>query len=209
LPAGAGAQRRPGLGRGTREDARTAASAGQGADRQAGARVGRAAESAARRGARRMAWAWAKGESRPGLRRLAVGIALFGLLCATGCKAPRATPEAPEPASTAASANPLDAAAVDRLDAASVDPFEPDRLTMVETQIEARGITDETVLEAMRRVPRHRFVPSDRVDDAYRDGPLAIGEGQTISQPFIVASMTELLELEAGCRVLDVGTGSG
>jgi protein-L-isoaspartate(D-aspartate) O-methyltransferase len=80
---------------------------------------------------------------------------------------------------------------------------------MVRTQIEARGVRDERVLAALREVPRHRFVPEDLVHAAYEDGPLPIGHGQTISQPYIVAVMTELLAPGPDDVVLDVGTGSG
>lgn len=80
---------------------------------------------------------------------------------------------------------------------------------MVATQIEARGIKDERVIEAMRRVPRHLFVPEELRPRAYDDGPLPIGEGQTISQPYIVAYMTEALGLKGDERVLEIGTGSG
>jgi len=83
------------------------------------------------------------------------------------------------------------------------------RLKMVERQIAARGITDELVLLAMRRVERHRFVPMPYTPYAYTDGPLPIGEDQTISQPYIVAIMTELLALEGDEKVLEIGTGSG
>jgi protein-L-isoaspartate(D-aspartate) O-methyltransferase len=83
------------------------------------------------------------------------------------------------------------------------------RERMVEEQIEARGVRDARVLEAMRRVPRHRFVPDDRGADAYQDRPLPIGYRQTISQPYVVAAMTELARLEPGAKVLEVGTGSG
>jgi protein-L-isoaspartate(D-aspartate) O-methyltransferase len=72
-----------------------------------------------------------------------------------------------------------------------------------------RSALDESVLEAMSRVPRHEFVPADLVDQAYRNRPLPIGHGQTISQPYIVAVMTDLLELEPGQKVLEIGTGSG
>jgi protein-L-isoaspartate(D-aspartate) O-methyltransferase len=80
---------------------------------------------------------------------------------------------------------------------------------MVERQLRARGIADERVLTAFERVPRHRFVPPDRRWAAYEDEPLPIGLGQTISQPYMVARMTELLELTKVSRVLEVGTGSG
>src|SRR3712207_5402287 len=89
------------------------------------------------------------------------------------------------------------------------DPFERRRARMVERQLRRRGIEDERVLAAMGEVPRHRFVPEDLRRDAYRDGALRIGEGQTISQPWIVACMASLLELRGGERVLEVGTGSG
>ncbi len=80
---------------------------------------------------------------------------------------------------------------------------------MVRHQIEARGIHDPRVLTALRRVPRHAFVPSELQSEAYADHPLPIGQGQTISQPYIVALMLKLLELEGGERVLDIGTGCG
>jgi protein-L-isoaspartate(D-aspartate) O-methyltransferase len=80
---------------------------------------------------------------------------------------------------------------------------------MVETQLRGRGIRDERVLEAMARLPRERFVPEDRRTVAYSDEALPIPAGQTISQPWIVARMTELLAPRPGERVLDVGTGSG
>lgn len=80
---------------------------------------------------------------------------------------------------------------------------------MVKNQLAARGIDDEDVLAAMSRVPRHLFVPARLRHLAYTDGPLPIGSRQTISQPYIVALMTQLLNLRPGSRVLDVGTGSG
>jgi protein-L-isoaspartate(D-aspartate) O-methyltransferase len=80
---------------------------------------------------------------------------------------------------------------------------------MVERQLRRRGISDERVLRAMEEVPRELFVPEEERRRAYRDGALRIGEGQTISQPWIVASMTALLELEPDDRALEVGTGSG
>ncbi len=80
---------------------------------------------------------------------------------------------------------------------------------MVTTQIAARGVRDAAVLSALRAVPRHLFVPAELRAEAYSDRPLPIGEGQTISQPYIVGLMTELLEVKAGDRVLEIGTGSG
>jgi len=87
--------------------------------------------------------------------------------------------------------------------------FEEARHRMVERQLAQRGISDERVLKAMREVPRHRFIPEDLWDMAYRDTPLPIGHGQTISQPYIVAYMTQMLHLKPDDRVLEVGTGSG
>jgi protein-L-isoaspartate(D-aspartate) O-methyltransferase len=80
---------------------------------------------------------------------------------------------------------------------------------MVRSQIAERGIRDERVLDAMRAVPRHEFVPESFRQDAYEDHPLPIGEGQTISQPYIVAAMLEYLALQATDRVLEIGAGSG
>ena len=89
------------------------------------------------------------------------------------------------------------------------DAFRDLRLAMVSQQIEGRDVKDPGVLEVMRRVPRHRFVPADKVKLAYEDHPLPIGYGQTISQPYIVALMTEALKMKPGDRVLEIGTGSG
>ena len=83
------------------------------------------------------------------------------------------------------------------------------RSGMVESQLRARGISEERVLDAMRKVPRHEFAPERYRDQAYEDHPLPIGEGQTISQPYIVAIMLEALRLMPMDRVLEVGTGSG
>jgi protein-L-isoaspartate(D-aspartate) O-methyltransferase len=80
---------------------------------------------------------------------------------------------------------------------------------MVETQLRARGIRDARVLAAMRTVPRHRFMPSEQQHEAYGDHPLPIGHGQTISQPYIVAFMTEALKVSPTDVVLEIGTGSG
>jgi protein-L-isoaspartate(D-aspartate) O-methyltransferase len=80
---------------------------------------------------------------------------------------------------------------------------------MVTRQLISRGIADQNVLRVMQNTPRHLFVPENIRQEAYRDGPLPIGEGQTISQPFIVAIMTELLKLKGHEKVLEIGTGSG
>jgi protein-L-isoaspartate(D-aspartate) O-methyltransferase len=87
--------------------------------------------------------------------------------------------------------------------------FEHLRKEMVEYQIRLRGIKSGAVLRAMEKVPRHRFVSGGEIGNAYSDGPLPIGEGQTISQPYIVALMTEALGIDGQSRVLEIGTGSG
>lgn len=89
------------------------------------------------------------------------------------------------------------------------DPYAAARQAMVESQIQSRGISNEAILVAMTNVPRHEFVTADYLDQAYDDHPLPIGYGQTISQPFIVALMTALVDLQPGDRVLEIGTGSG
>jgi protein-L-isoaspartate(D-aspartate) O-methyltransferase len=93
--------------------------------------------------------------------------------------------------------------------AISPEPYAEARARMVADQIERRGVADPAVLAAMRAVPRHRFVPDEYLSQAYADHPLPIGYGQTISQPYIVALMTESLQLQPGDRVLEIGTGSG
>lgn len=89
------------------------------------------------------------------------------------------------------------------------DPFAADRHQMVRNQILGRGVETSAVLDAMEAVPRHFFVPEQLRDRAYDDRPQSIGWGQTISQPYIVALMTELLELDGSEKVLEIGTGSG
>ncbi len=89
------------------------------------------------------------------------------------------------------------------------DPFTEARERMIEKDIISRGITDTEVLEALRRVPRHLFVPRELEKLAYEDTPLPIGYGQTISQPYVVALMTENLKAQPGDKILEVGTGSG
>ncbi|MBA7619997.1 Protein-L-isoaspartate O-methyltransferase [subsurface metagenome] len=90
-----------------------------------------------------------------------------------------------------------------------IDKYTELRNDMVDYQITARGITDKEVIDTMRKVPRHEFVDESLKDSAYADRPLSIGMGQTISQPYIVALMTESLELAGNERVLEIGTGSG
>lgn len=118
-------------------------------------------------------------------------------------------PAGPRLARTAALLGVLLSCVVPTARAADADARAGERARMVRTQIEARGITTPRVLGAMRAVPRHRFIPADEQKDAYADHPLPIGERQTISQPYIVAYMTDALRLEPDDRVLEIGTGSG
>lgn len=83
------------------------------------------------------------------------------------------------------------------------------RAKMIASQIESRGVKDKATLDAMRTIPRHLFVPEQRRSEAYQDSPLPIGYGQTISQPYIVAFMTEVIEPQSHFKVLEIGTGSG
>jgi protein-L-isoaspartate(D-aspartate) O-methyltransferase len=94
-------------------------------------------------------------------------------------------------------------------DSSPADPLLNARLRMVAEQLRGRGIRDERVLQAMATVPRHEFIPREFWAEAYEDHPLPIGEGQTISQPYIVAFMIEALAAEAGDTVLEIGTGTG
>ena len=94
-------------------------------------------------------------------------------------------------------------------EAATEDSMRIRRMDMVRSQIEARGVADSLVIKAMLKVPRHEFVPEELRGLAYADGPLPIGEEQTISQPYIVAYMTEALKLQPHDKVLEIGTGSG
>ena len=121
--------------------------------------------------------------------------------------APSPTPE-PMPAAPT-STRPAAGPAATPTSQETPDRFAAQREQMVVQTIEKRGIEDERVLAAMRAVPRHLFVPADLQGTAYADHPLPIGYGQTISQPYIVAWMTELLDLQEGARVLEIGTGSG
>jgi len=89
------------------------------------------------------------------------------------------------------------------------DKFEAVRHRMVKTQIEARGVNNNAVIDAMKKVQRHLFVPKEYQDEAYNDYPLPIGHGQTISQPYIVAYMTDVLKPGSKMKALEIGTGSG
>lgn len=129
------------------------------------------------------------------------------LLLALAC-GPSPQPPGPLPSPGAASPSPT--SAVDAVPPPREAPHTVDaRRRMVEQQLAARDITDPAVLAAMRAVPRHRFMPEASWSVAYHDGPAAIGWGQTISQPYIVAFMTQALSVQPGMKVLEVGTGSG
>lgn len=133
--------------------------------------------------------------------RLVAG-ALLVAACSGGT--PEATLGDGDPGGSAEAATTITTPAIDEPDERSEE-----RLDMVADQIEGRGVSDPLVLRAMRAVPRHRFVPDDYRNLAYADQPLPIGHGQTISQPHIVAVMTQALEVASGDRVLEIGTGSG
>lgn len=136
-----------------------------------------------------------------GLRAaVALGCACLLAACAAAAEAPSPTVMPDLPGSPPAAATAEEAA---------TDAFFDARRQMVRETITARGVQDPYVLRAMETVPRHLFVPAEYVDQAYDDHPLPIGYGQTISQPYIVAWMTELLALQPGERVLEIGTGSG
>lgn len=134
--------------------------------------------------------------------RVILAVGLFVVACA-----PAGEPVVDTPAATAAPAASPQVGA----DTPTVvrNAFANSRQRMVERQIEARGLSDTRVLDAMLAVPRHEFVPEAYWPQAYQDHPLPIGYGQTISQPYIVAVMTDLVDLQPGERVLEIGTGSG
>ena len=104
---------------------------------------------------------------------------------------------------------PAAATTIPAITTATSDPYAALRQEMVEQGVIGWGISDEMVIEVMGRVPRHEFVPADYLEQAYENHPLPIGHGQTISQPYIVALMTQMAEVVAGDKVLEVGTGSG
>jgi protein-L-isoaspartate(D-aspartate) O-methyltransferase len=129
------------------------------------------------------------------VRRLTLVIFLLVLTGFAGC----ALPTLSVPPSTPVPATPT----------AAVDSYIGERAAMVHEQIAGRGVRDSAVLAGLSKVQRHRFVPEEYVRAAYADHPLPIGYGQTISQPYIVALMSEALEVKPGERVLEIGTGSG
>ncbi len=128
-------------------------------------------------------------------------------LIVASCRSQPISPPAAAPAERAAATGPTESAT--KAARPRSGEFAAQRARMVETQIAARGVRDPRVLEAMRHVPRHWFVPGNLTGSAYADRPLPIGFDQTISQPYIVALMTELLAVRPGDKVLEIGTGSG
>ena len=136
--------------------------------------------------------------------KLAAAVAWIALAPAgSACAPPVEKPSSSQPAATTQA----EAGAEDRCPRTAERKAE--RLSMVEQQLARRGVRDAVVLQAMRDVPRHWFVPGSMRPHAYADRPLPIGQGQTISQPYIVAFMTEALKLTGDAKVLEVGTGSG
>jgi protein-L-isoaspartate(D-aspartate) O-methyltransferase len=143
---------------------------------------------------------------------LVLGV-LVTALAACGGDVPEADQQPGQAASPGAAVagspggSPLETAAPTR--ARDDDRFRAARLELIEEGVKGLGVKDERVLQAMREVPRHRFIPDDQVSRAYNNRPLPIGFGQTISQPYIVGLMSELLDVQPGEKVLEIGTGSG
>jgi protein-L-isoaspartate(D-aspartate) O-methyltransferase len=135
------------------------------------------------------------------IQRTIIAIALAGFIFLTACAEVTPPPTPTEMPTPRPEPSPTPTARIDRR--------YHERQRMVDIQIRARGVSDEAVLRAMETVPRHEFVLPRYLEQAYADHPLPIGYGQTISQPFIVAWMTELLEIKKGDKVLEIGTGSG
>ncbi|MFW5966458.1 MAG: protein-L-isoaspartate(D-aspartate) O-methyltransferase [Persicimonas sp.] len=159
-------------------------------------------------------WPFGRGLSRAAL---AVSIFLVGAAAAAGCKSPSDGQESEaaledeggESSESEERADDDSDEGEDRESPDEEDPYVQERERMVEQQIAGRDVEDSDVLEAMRTVPRHEFVPERLQSRAYSDGPLPIGHDQTISQPYIVAAMTEALEVKPDHKVLEIGTGSG
>lgn len=140
-------------------------------------------------------------------RWLGLAVVLLILVACSRGPSPAASPTPTSPESTTIPSPPTELPPTPT--AAESLQFANARKQMVETQIENRGVSDALVLEAMRSVLRHEFVPEEYLDQAYADHPLPIGFGQTISQPYIVALMSEALGVKPGDKVLEIGTGSG
>jgi len=148
------------------------------------------------------------------MKKIRLAVVLISLCWITACRSeepPATQVEAGTPTAQAAvdvPAEVVNTPVVDEAPEQASDPYADIRQQMVDRTIRERGVSDPEVLRAMETVPRHLFVPSDMVNQAYADSPLPIGYGQTISQPYIVALMTESLELEPDDTVLEIGTGS-
>ena len=146
----------------------------------------------------------------PGFQAVLLVLTLIITACGT-TSSPSAVEETPvqtPPSPTTETLSP-ESSATPLPTSTPVDPATRSRRAMVDYQIRSRNVDDEAVLAAMINVPRHKFVPADYQAQAYNDHPLPIGYGQTISQPFIVALMTQLIDIQPGERVLEIGTGSG
>ena len=139
------------------------------------------------------------------MTRLSAVVVIALLLATAGCESPSDADEQPPAVEQQAETPPTD----DQPDDLPGDDRADERERMVTTQLQARDVEDEAVLDAMRTVPRHEYMPREYRQLAYQDSPQPIGHEQTISQPYIVARMTELLDVEEGQRILEIGTGSG
>lgn len=160
-------------------------------------------------------WLWPQRRRFTGVVLAAMLLAL-GAAATSGCKSPSdgqeseaALEEEGEEAADGEERSDDEPGDEKEPESSSDDPYAEERDRMVDEQISGRDVTDSDVLEAMRTVPRHEFVPERLQSRAYSDGPLPIGHEQTISQPYIVAAMTEALEVEPDHKVLEIGTGSG
>ncbi len=142
--------------------------------------------------------------------RLLAAMLVLAAACTSEPQPAPITPTGAAPPTTTAPTAPTTAPATATPETSPApDDRAEERAVMVDEQIVGRWVSDPVVLEAMRAVPRHRFVTEEYLDQAYADHPLPIGHGQTISQPFIVALMSEALGVEPGAKVLEIGTGSG
>lgn len=142
-----------------------------------------------------------------------VGLSFIGILLVTtacfACKNPQNGASSPSSTKSSADKPSSESSADDDQDRSDSERFEELREAMVRDQIASRDVDDSEVLEAMRTVPRHRFVPENLRSRSYQDRPLPIGHDQTISQPYIVAAMSQALDVDSSHNVLEIGTGSG